>query len=149
MKQGLLSTSANTLAWLGAFFASWAIYAQFDTQTVRAGIYAAAVTLTAMLQILFWTQKGELLCKLRLRESILLLMSAIGFVALKGYIDLLFAGYTSVSAANIQAALNKNSPWGILLTIILAVIFVTGFALTTLRLSLRKMFGLDSGTERS
>ena len=147
MKQRLFSVLANALAWLGTFLVSWAIYSQFDTQAGRAGIYAAAVTLTALLQIIFWTQEGEWLAEFSLGKSSMLLIASIGFVTLKGFIDLLFVGHTSPSIPNIQEALQRNSRWGMLLTLILAVIFVTGFALTTLRLMLRRLFGLDASTQ--
>ncbi|MBL8515529.1 MAG: hypothetical protein JNM76_01055 [Betaproteobacteria bacterium] len=143
MKPRLLSAIANILAWLCVFLLSWLIYAQFDAQTGRAGICAAGVTLIAMLQILFWTQKGQWLDDFTLAQSLACLAASIMLVTLKGTLDLAFAGLHSPSALNIQIAMNKSPPWGMLMTLVLAIIFVTGFSLTSLRLAIRSALGLS------
>ena len=139
----ILSATANILAWLGVFLLSWLIYAQFDLQTGRAGIYAAAVTLVAMLQILFWTQKGQWLDNFTLEQSAVCLAGTIVLISLKGALDLAYSGLSSPTVPNIQIALDKSGRWGMLLTLVVTVIFVTGFSLTSLRLVIRSALGLS------
>jgi hypothetical protein len=136
---------ANLLAWLGGFLLSWLVYAQFDTQIGRAGIYALALTSCGILMILYSSQRGEWLHGLNLRTSLYYLAGTLLFVAIKGFVDLLLAGKSTPTVANIQIAMDKGGRWGMLLTLTVATIFVTGFFMTSLRMLLRRKFGIDSG----
>lgn len=153
----LKSLAVDLLSLVLVWLALWWCFAQFDSQTGRAGIYAAAVASCALLFVAF-EQQPFVSASLFSRqppssEGVLYPLTFVGallrfflvafVVAIKGFFDLRFTGHHELTVQNIQSAMNKGGEFGMLATLLLAVVAGTGYATLTIRKGLRLLAELD------
>lgn len=137
----------------------WACFAIFDSQTGRAGIYAAAVAACGFLNVAYEQQalvrqrlngpsSEGILYPVNFSGALLRLVAVVLIVTGKGILDLHFTGLHELTVANIQSALHKGGEFGMLSTLIFALVAGTAYGALTLRLGMRLLMGVDSAASR-
>lgn len=137
----------------------WPCFALFDSQIGRAGICAAAVATCGFLHVAYEQQamvthrlngpsSEGILYPVTFSGALLRFVAVALIVAGKGFFDLRFTGHLELTIANIQSALNKGGEFGMLATLVFALVAGTAYGALTLRLGLRRLWGVDSPASR-
>jgi len=154
----LKSFAVDLLTFSLVWILLWWCFALFDSQTGRAGIYAAAVAACTILFVAYEQQpyaskslfsrelpRSEgVLYPVTFSGALLRFMAVVCIVLFKGFFDLRFTGHLELTIKSIQSAMSKGGEFGMLATLIFAVVAGTGYATLTIRKGLRLISGVDS-----